>query len=117
MISASDMQTVSEPKVNQPEPGHCSSRNCSLEADSGANKHSEGETSINNTHMVHMDASPENNADVSSRQGVDVELRYACEPTCNYEDCSTSGLHQPENPRVLQGHSVGKILYIIVKKF
>ncbi|KAK4584572.1 hypothetical protein RGQ29_022337, partial [Quercus rubra] len=99
--SASDMQTVSEPKVNQPEPGYCSSRNCSLEVDSGANKHSDGETSINNTHM---DASPENNADVSSRQGADVELRYACEPTCNYEDCSTSGLHQPENPRVLQRH-------------
>ncbi|XP_050240977.1 uncharacterized protein LOC126689848 [Quercus robur] len=90
--SASDMQTVSEPKVNQPEPGYCSSRNCSLEADSGANKHSDGETSINNTHM---DASLEKIADVSSRQGVDVELRYACEPTRNYEDCSTSGLHQP----------------------
>ncbi|KAK4584575.1 hypothetical protein RGQ29_022340 [Quercus rubra] len=99
--SASDMQTVSEPKVNQPEPGYCSSRNCSLEADSGANKHSDGEASINNTHM---DASPENNADVSSRQGVDVELRYACEPMRNHEDCSTSGLHQPENPRVLQRH-------------
>uniref|UniRef100_A0A7N2M070 Uncharacterized protein n=1 Tax=Quercus lobata TaxID=97700 RepID=A0A7N2M070_QUELO len=100
--SASDMQTVSEPKANQPKPGYCSSRNCSLEADSGANKHSDGETSIiNNTHM---DAFPENIADVSSRQGVDVELWYACEPTRNYEDCSTSGLHQPENPRVLQRH-------------
>ncbi|GMY11744.1 hypothetical protein FCV25MIE_06983 [Fagus crenata] len=97
--SASEMQTVSKPKVNQPEPGYCSSRNCSLEADSGANKHSDGETSINNTHM---DGSPANNADVSSRQGMDVELRYTCEPTRNHEDCSTSGLHQLENTRVLQ---------------
>lgn len=97
--SASEMQTVSKPKVNQPEPGYCSSRNCSLEADSGANKHSDGETSINNTHM---DGSPANNADVSSRQGMDVELRYTCEPTRNDEDCSTSGLHQLENTRVLQ---------------
>ncbi len=99
MPSASEMQTVSKPKVNQPEPGYCSSRNCSLEADSGANKHSDGETSINNTHM---DGSPANNADVSSRQGMDVELRYTCEPTRNDEDCSTSGLHQLENTRVLQ---------------
>lgn len=97
--SASEMQTVSKPKVNQPEPGYCSSRNCSLEADSGANKHSDGETSINNTHM---DGSPANNADVSSRQGMDVELRYTYEPTRNDEDCSTSGLHQLENTRVLQ---------------
>lgn len=99
MPSASEMQTVSQPKVNHPEPGCSSSRNCSLEVDSGANKHSDGETSVNNTHM---DGSPENNADVSSMQGMDVELRYACEPTSNQEDCSTSGLHQPENPSVLQ---------------
>ncbi|KAE7999595.1 hypothetical protein FH972_004003 [Carpinus fangiana] len=97
--SASEMRTVSQPKVNHPEPGCSSSRNCSLEVDSGANKHSDGENSVNNTHM---DGSPENNADVSSIRGMDVELRYACEPTSNQEDCSTSGLHQPENPSVQQ---------------
>lgn len=95
----SEMRTGSQPKVNHPEPGCSSSRNCSLEVDSGANKHSDGETSVNNTHM---DGSPENNADVSSIRGMDVELRYACEPTSNQEDCSTSGLHQPENPSVQQ---------------
>ncbi|XP_041004010.1 uncharacterized protein LOC121249350 isoform X4 [Juglans microcarpa x Juglans regia] len=99
MLSASEMQAILEPKINQLEPGCSSSRNCSLEVDSGANKHSDGETSINNTHM---DGSPENNADVSSMQGMDVELRYACEPSSNHEDCSTSGLHQSENPRALQ---------------
>ncbi|KAF5463814.1 hypothetical protein F2P56_013944 [Juglans regia] len=98
-IVDSEMQAILEPKVNQLEPGCSSSRNCSLEVDSGANKHSDGETSINNTHM---DGSPENNADVSSMQGMDVELRYACEPSSNHEDCSTSGLHQSENPIALQ---------------
>ncbi|XP_041001431.1 uncharacterized protein LOC121247150 isoform X2 [Juglans microcarpa x Juglans regia] len=87
---------VLEPKVNQPEPGWSSSRNFSLEVDSSVNKHSDGETSIN------MGGSPENNADVSSMQGTDVELRYACEPSSNHDDCSTSGLNVSENPRVLQ---------------
>ncbi|KAG2724465.1 hypothetical protein I3760_01G018300 [Carya illinoinensis] len=73
--SASEMQAILEPKVNQLEPRCSSSRNCSLEVDSGANKHSDG---------------------------MDVELRYACEPSSNHEDCSTSGLHQSENPRALQ---------------
>ncbi|XP_035548025.1 uncharacterized protein LOC109003499 isoform X3 [Juglans regia] len=75
MLSASEMQAILEPKVNQLEPGCSSSRNCSLEVDSGANKHSDG---------------------------MDVELRYACEPSSNHEDCSTSGLHQSENPIALQ---------------
>lgn len=101
MLSASEMQATLEPKVNQLEPGCSSSRNCSLEVDSGANKHSDGETSINNTRM---DGSPENNADVSSMQGMDVELRYACEPASNHEDCSTSGLDVTKSPRVLQRH-------------
>ncbi|XP_028760486.1 uncharacterized protein LOC114719193 isoform X2 [Neltuma alba] len=52
--------------------------------------------------IVDSDGSPENNADVTSMQQVDVEVRYASEPTSNHEDCSTSGSQQLENLRVLQ---------------
>lgn len=99
MILASEIRTASQCKVNLPGPGFSSSRSGSLEVDFCANKHSDAETSVDNTHMG---GSPENNADVSSMQGMDVELRYACEPTSNHGDCSTSGLHQPENPKALQ---------------
>lgn len=93
-------QSISEPvKFSQQDPAYCSSRDCSLELDCNAGKHSDGETSVTN---AHMDGSPENNTDVTSMQGVDVELRYASEPTNNHEDCSTSGSQQVENLRVLQ---------------
>ncbi|XP_028760485.1 uncharacterized protein LOC114719193 isoform X1 [Neltuma alba] len=86
-------------KFSQQDSGYCSSRDCSLELDCNAGKHSDGETSVTN---AHTDGSPENNADVTSMQQVDVEVRYASEPTSNHEDCSTSGSQQLENLRVLQ---------------
>lgn len=93
-------QPIPEPvKFNKQDPGYCSSRDCSIELDCNAGKHSDGETSVTN---AHMDGSPENNADVTSMRGVDVEVRYASEPTCSHEDCSTSGSQQLENPIVLQ---------------
>ncbi|KAJ0096518.1 hypothetical protein Patl1_28724 [Pistacia atlantica] len=102
---SSGMQTPSKSlKVHQPESGYCSSRNCSLEVDCSISKHSDGETSISNTNM---DASPENNTDVTSMQGTDVELRFAGEPIGSHEDCSTSGSHQPESSRVLRNRSHG----------
>lgn len=91
---------LSEPlKVNQPDPGYCSSRNNSVEVDHSTSKHSDGETSVSN---AHTNGSPEDNADGNSIQGTDVEVRYACEATSNYEDCSTSGSHQSGIPKVLQ---------------
>ncbi|KAK3010392.1 hypothetical protein RJ639_011706, partial [Escallonia herrerae] len=94
--SASGMQFGSgQLKV---EPGCCVSRNWS-EVDSGTSKHSDGEVSINNSHM---ECSPENNANVLSIQNTDIEERYPSEPSSNYEDCSTSGTHHHEISKVLQ---------------
>lgn len=67
--------------------------------DCSASKVSDGDCSITN---AHMDGSPEKSTDMTSMQGIDVDLRYACEPTSNNEDCSTSGSHHPENLRVQQ---------------
>ncbi|GAV80725.1 CLTH domain-containing protein [Cephalotus follicularis] len=107
--SASGMQTPSEPlKLTQPEHGCCSPSICSTEADCMNSKHSEGENSISNTHL---DGSPDSNTDVTSTQGTNGEIRYACEPTGNHEDCSTSGSHQPGNSRVFQrnrSHGTGE---------
>ncbi|CAK7337646.1 unnamed protein product [Dovyalis caffra] len=98
--SVSGLRTLSEPlKVSQSEPGYCSSRNYSFEGDHTNTKHSDGEASVSN---AHMNDSPEDSVDVNSRQGTDVELRYASESTSNYEDCSTSGSHQAGNLKVLQ---------------
>lgn len=79
--------------------GSSSSRDLSLEVDCGASKNSDADSSISN---AHVGGSPEKNADVTSMQGIDVELRYAFEPTTIHEDCSTSGSHQPENLRIQQ---------------
>ncbi|KAK4260072.1 hypothetical protein QN277_003240 [Acacia crassicarpa] len=93
-------QSIPAPvKFSPQDPGYCSSRDCSLELDCNAGKHSDGETSVTN---AHLDGSPENNADVTSVQQVVVEVRCASEPTSNHEDCSTSGSQQLENLRVLQ---------------
>ncbi|KAK7251062.1 hypothetical protein RIF29_33937 [Crotalaria pallida] len=93
-------QPIPEPvKFNQHDPGYCSSRDCSLDLDCNAGKQSDGETSVTN---VHMDGSPENNADVTSKRGLEVEVRYTSETTSSHEDCSTSGSQQLENPSVLQ---------------
>lgn len=92
-------QSIRAPvKFSQQDPGYFSSRDCSLELDCNAGKHSDGETSVTN---AHIDGSPENNADVTSMQHVDVEVRSS-EPTTNHEDCSTSGSQQLDNLRVLQ---------------
>jgi hypothetical protein len=94
------LKTLAEPlKVGQSEPGYCSSRNYSFEGDNTNSKHSDGETSVSN---AHMNGSPEDSVDVNSIQGTDVELRYACESTNCYEDCSTSGSHQAGISKVLQ---------------
>ncbi|EEF38751.1 conserved hypothetical protein [Ricinus communis] len=100
-IVDSGVETPSEPlKVNQTEPGYSSSMNCSLEVDHTTYKHSDGETSTSN---ALMDGSPENNARMMNRtQGTDAELRYACETTINFEDCSTSGSHQTGISKVIQ---------------
>ncbi|KAG5028698.1 hypothetical protein JHK87_012212 [Glycine soja] len=90
----------SEPvKINQQDPGYCSSRDCSLELDCNASKHSDGETSVTN---AQMDGSPENNSDVTSMRRIDFEVRYASELASIHEDCSTSGSQQHEDASVLQ---------------
>ncbi|KAF5738209.1 hypothetical protein HS088_TW13G01105 [Tripterygium wilfordii] len=97
----SGLQTLCAPlNGNQPESKSCLSRNCSLEVSIGSSKHSDVETFISDSHMD----SPESNEDMTSLRGSDVELRYATEPTCNHEDCSTSGSNQPEVSSVLSRH-------------
>lgn len=86
-------------KVDQSVAGYSLSRDSSHELDYGASKTSDGEVSISNDHGR---GSPEKTSDVASMQGIEVEVRYACESTSNHEDCSTSGSHQPENLRVPQ---------------
>uniref|UniRef100_A0A2P2LJH2 Uncharacterized protein MANES_12G099700 n=2 Tax=Rhizophora mucronata TaxID=61149 RepID=A0A2P2LJH2_RHIMU len=91
--SASGMQALSDPlKGNQADITYCLSRDCSLEVHHATNKNSDGEMSISNSHI---DVSPENNVDVSTTQGTDVELRFTSESTNNCEDCSTSESRQP----------------------
>ncbi|XWS41933.1 hypothetical protein CRYUN_Cryun17cG0124800 [Craigia yunnanensis] len=91
-IVQSGMQTLSERlKVNSPESGCCSSRDCSLDVDYSSSKRSNTETSAT--------------TDLSSMQGTDFELRYASDPANNLEDCSTSGSHQSENSRLLRNRS------------
>ncbi|XVE87146.1 hypothetical protein DITRI_Ditri18aG0093000 [Diplodiscus trichospermus] len=93
-IVESGVQTLSEPlKVNPPESGCCSSRECSFDADCSSAKRSNSETSAT--------------TDPSSVQGTDAELRYASEPANNLEDCSTSGSHQSENSRLPRNRSHG----------
>lgn len=72
--------------------------------DCSISKNSDVETSVSNTIM---DGSSENNTDVISIQGADVELRFTGGPTGSNEDCSTSGSHQPESSRVLRSRSHG----------
>lgn len=91
--------SVSGINVDQPVHGICSSKDLSVEVDCSASKNSEGDSSISN---APMDVSPDKNVDAASMQGIDVELRYACEPTSIHEDCSTSGFHQPENLKAQQ---------------
>lgn len=94
--SAFGKQQVPEPvKPNQQD---CSSRDSSLELDCNASKHSDGETSVTN---AQMDGSPENNADVTSMQGIDFEVRCSSELASIHEDCSTSGSQHLEDPSVL----------------
>lgn len=96
----SGVQTLSKTmKVDQLAHIYCYSRDSSVEVDCGASKASDGDSSITN---VQMDGSPEKSIDMTSAQGIDVELRFSCEPTSNNEDCSTSGSHQLENLRVQQ---------------
>ncbi|KAM1529472.1 hypothetical protein ACFX1Z_018679 [Malus domestica] len=98
--SVSGVQSLSKSlKVDQPVIGHSPSRDCSHEVDYGASKHSDGEISVSNDNLG---GSPGKNSDVTSMQGMDIEMRYVCEPSSTNEDCSTSGSHQPDKLRVLQ---------------
>ncbi|KAL6220431.1 hypothetical protein ACLB2K_008187 [Fragaria x ananassa] len=85
-------------KVDQSVAGYSLSRDSSHEVQY-ASKNSDGEVSISTDQQC---GSPEKNSDVASMEGIEVELRYACESTSNHEDCSTSSSHQPENLRVPQ---------------
>ncbi|XP_040370908.1 uncharacterized protein LOC112187727 isoform X3 [Rosa chinensis] len=85
-------------KVDQSVAGYSLSRDSSHEVEY-ASKNSDGEVSISTDQRR---GSPEKNSDVASMEGIEVDLRYACESTSNQEDCSTSGSHQPENLRVPQ---------------
>ncbi|XP_004288051.1 PREDICTED: uncharacterized protein LOC101299124 [Fragaria vesca subsp. vesca] len=85
-------------KVDQSVAGYSLSRDSSHEVQY-ASKNSDGEVSISTDQRC---GSPEKNSDVASMEGIEVELRYACESTSNHEDCSTSSSHQPENLRVPQ---------------
>ncbi|KAL5982428.1 hypothetical protein ACLOJK_016499 [Asimina triloba] len=91
--SASGVQTVSKlSKVFQPDLGSSSSRDgSSLNLDCGTSRNSDGETSVNN---IDMGISQEVATDSVSNQGLDAELRYACEAASNRDDCSTSETHQ-----------------------
>lgn len=80
--------------VNQSGPDCCLSRNCSLEVGGRTSDHASCDVSINNSHM-------ESNSDTVSMQDIDIEERYPCD-TSNHEDCSTSGMHQCEIPKILQ---------------
>ncbi|KAJ4846718.1 hypothetical protein Tsubulata_032384 [Turnera subulata] len=76
-----------------------STGNHSSEAGHASIKHSDCETSVTD---VHMDVSPENNVELQSSQGADVELRYASGSSINCEDCSTSGSQQLGISKLLQ---------------
>ncbi|GLU20002.1 hypothetical protein SLE2022_362200 [Rubroshorea leprosula] len=102
-------QTTSESlKANQaePVPEYCSSRNSTVEVDCSAIKQSDGEHSASDTKS---EVSPENTTDVTSHPVSDSEIRYACEPASNIEDCSTSGLPQPGNSSLKsRAHGIGE---------
>ncbi|KAM1063087.1 hypothetical protein ACFX2I_027295 [Malus domestica] len=96
----SGVQSLSKSlKVDQPVIGHSPSRDSSHEVDYGASKHSDGEISVSNDNLG---GSPGKSSDVTSMKGMDIEMRYVCEPSSNNEDCSTSGSHQPDKLRVSQ---------------
>lgn len=98
--SVSGFQTTSKVlKADQPMSGLSSSRDSSIEVDCSGNKNSDCDSSISN---IHMDNSPGKSAESTSKQGSDVELRYACEQTGNQRECSTSGSHLSDNMRVHQ---------------
>ncbi|CAL0312801.1 unnamed protein product [Lupinus luteus] len=96
---AFEKQPIPEPvKFNQHDRRYCSSTDCSVELDCIAGKHSDGETSVTN---FHTDGSPENNVDVTSMQGIDIEVRHTSEITNSHEDCSTSESQLLGNSSVL----------------
>ena len=101
MTSVSGKQPPSKPMKDHQVLGIRSSRDLSVEVDCSAGKYSEDDS--NN---AQMDVSPEKNIGAASKQGIDVELRYACEPTSIQEDCTTSGSHQPENLRIQQRNRI-----------
>ncbi|XP_057979411.1 uncharacterized protein LOC131165526 [Malania oleifera] len=93
----SGMQILSG-SFNQPEPGYCLSRSYSTEMGCGTSRNLDGEISTN----ACLGGPPETNADLMSMQDTDVEVRYPCETMGNHDDCSTSGMHEPEKLRDVQ---------------
>ncbi|XP_039155687.1 LOW QUALITY PROTEIN: uncharacterized protein LOC104457271 [Eucalyptus grandis] len=86
-----------DPKVGQP--GYDLSGNCLLELDeSQAGKQSDGEVLSNSC----TDGCSDNNSEVITREGTDIELRYASEPTSNHEICSTSSSQRFNHSKLLQ---------------
>lgn len=78
--------------------GGCSSRNGSLDMDSGNSKHSEGESSISNAHIDSSEISTE----MITMRDTDVEMRFPSENASTLDDCSTSGIHQTKSLRDCQ---------------
>ncbi|KAM6598531.1 hypothetical protein CsatA_018140 [Cannabis sativa] len=76
-----------------------SSRDLTGDVDCSACKNSEDDSSIIDEQM---DVSPEKNVEATNMQGINVEVRYAREPTSFHEDCSTSGSQRPQNLRIQQ---------------
>ncbi|KAF8018613.1 hypothetical protein BT93_H3494 [Corymbia citriodora subsp. variegata] len=86
-----------DPKVSQP--GYDLSGNCLLELDeSRAGKQSDGEILSNSC----IDGCSDNSSDVTTMEGIDIELRYASEPTSNHEICSTSGSQRFNHSKFFQ---------------
>lgn len=86
-----------DPTVGQP--GYNLSGNCLLELDEPrAGKQSDGEVLSNSC----IDGCSDNNSDVITMDGTDIELRYASEPASNPEICSTSDSQRFNHSKFLQ---------------
>ncbi|XP_027075146.1 uncharacterized protein [Coffea arabica] len=104
-----DSANTSQPAdVNKSGPWCCSVQNDSTEVNCDSSKVSDDEPS---TDISHMDGSPEGPIDVMSTQTTDINERYPSETAGNYEDCSTSGAHQPDSLKVQlrnRNHGIGE---------
>lgn len=65
------------------------------EADFASNKHSDGESSITNTHV-------DGSEDGTNMQETEQDLRFSSDITSNLEDCSTSCYNPPKSLKITQ---------------